>query len=281
MIFKKQLTLAATVVILQCLVAFPLAAQPGEQDTLRIERIKRQIATVPAGQEATIMVRARATGLRVTQTSAGETETKITIGNTQEIRGTISEAGDDYFIVTDARNRQWTKLGYEHVLKVVGFSSSWTPQETATSFEHVLLLVKPGDKITVLDSSGRISKGKIAELSPSSLRLFVNRTVHDFPADQIREITQRRSDHLGLTKGVVIGSGIGLGLTILAVAGGCGECVGAGLALTGLGAGIGAGIGAVLDGVIRHDVTIYRAPGRTFSRFATENRRELSSPKFF
>ena len=202
MIFKKQLTLAATVVILQCLVAFPLAAQPGEQDTLRIERIKRQIATVPAAQEATITVRARATGLRVTQTSAGETETKITIGNTQEIRGTISEAGDDYFIVTDARNRQWTKLGYEHVLKVVGFS---TPLETARS----------------------------------------------------------------------------LGLTILAVAGGCGECVGAGLALTGLGAGIGAGIGAALDGVIRHDVTIYRAPGRTSSRLATENRREPSSSKFF
>ena len=278
MIFKKQLTLAATVVILQCLVAFPLAAQPGEQDTLRVERIKRQIATVPAGQEATIMVRARATGLRVTQTSAGETETKITIGNTQEIQGTISEAGDDYFIVTDARNRQWTKLGYEHVLKVVGFS---TPLETARSFERVLLLVKPGDKITVLDSSGRFSKGKIAELSPSSLRLFVNRTVHDFPADQIREIIQRRSDHLGLTKGVVIGSGIALGLTILAVAGGCGECVGAGLALTGLGAGIGAGIGAALDGVIRHDVTIYRAPGRTSSRLATENRREPSSSKFF
>ena len=64
MIFKKQLTLAVTVVILQCLVAFPVAAQPGEQDTLRIERIKRQIATVPAGQEATITVRARATGLR-------------------------------------------------------------------------------------------------------------------------------------------------------------------------------------------------------------------------
>ena len=145
-----------------------------------------------------------------------------TIGNIQEIRGTISEAGDDYFIVTDARNRQWTNLGYEHVLKVVGFS---TPLETARSFERVLLLVKPGDKITVLDSSGRFSKGKIAELSPSSLRLFVNRTVHDFPADQIREIIQRRSDHLGLTKGVVIGSGIGLGLTILAVAGGCGECV--------------------------------------------------------
>ena len=271
MIFRKHCTLALAVLILQCLVAFPGAAQPGEQDTLRIARIKRQIATVPAGEAATITVRARATGLRVTQTAAGETETKITIGNTQEVQGTISEAADDYFIVTDTRNKYWTKLGYEDVLKVVGFSNSWTPHETAPSFEHVLLLVKPGDKITVLDSSGRISKGKIAELSPSSLRLFVNRTVHDFPADQIREITQKRGDHLGLIKGVVIGSGIGLGFTILAVASGCGECAAPGLALTGLGAGIGAGIGAVLDGLIRHDVTIYRAPGpgRTSSRFAT------------
>ena len=148
MIFKKHLTLALTVVILQCFVAFPVAAQPGEQES--------------------------------------------------------------------------------------------TPQETVTSFEHVLLLVKPGDKITVLESSGRISKGKIAELSPSSLRLLVNHTVHDFPAAQIREITQRRGDHLGLTKGIIIGSGIGLGFTILAVASGCGECAGPGLALTGLGAGIGA-----------------------------------------
>ena len=282
MIFKKQLTLAVTVVILQCLVAFPLAAQPGEQDTLRVERIKRQIATVPAGQEATITVRAGATGLRVTETPAGETETKITMGNTQEIRGTISEAGDDYFIVTDTRNMYWTKLGYEHVSKVVGFS---TPQETANSFERGLLLLKPGDKITVLDSSGRISKGKIAELSPSLLRLFVNRTVRDFPADQIRQITQKRGDHLGLIKGVIIGSGIGLGFTVLAVAAGCGECAGPGLAMTGLGAGIGAGIdagiGAALDAVIRHDVTIYRAPGPSSSRFATENRREASSSKFF
>ena len=157
-------------------------------------------------------------------------------------------------------------------MKVVGSSNSWTPHETAPSFEHVLLLVKPGDKVTVLDSGGRISKGKIAELSPSSLRLLVNRTVRDLPADQISEITPRRGDHLGLIKGVVIGSGIGLGFTLVAVAGGCGECAAAGLALTGLGAGIGAGIGAILDGLVRHDVTIYRAPGRFSSEFATENR---------
>ena len=62
MIFRKHCSLALAVLILQCLVAFPGAAQPGEQDTLRIARIKRQIATVPAGEAATITVQARATG---------------------------------------------------------------------------------------------------------------------------------------------------------------------------------------------------------------------------
>src|SRR5262245_53769793 len=45
--------------------------------------------------------------------------------------------------------------------------------QLVSSFEQLQLLVKPGDNIYVTDSLGKTTKGRIAELSPSSLGLVV------------------------------------------------------------------------------------------------------------
>lgn len=59
----------------------------------------------------------------------------------------------------------------------VGFLEAEAQQ--AASFEQLQLLVKSGDTVSVTESTGRMSKGKIAELSRSTLRLLVDGMARD------------------------------------------------------------------------------------------------------
>ena len=44
-------------------------------------------------------------------------------------------------------------------------------QEVASSFDQLAVLVKPGDKITVVDVTGRKTEGRIGKLSRDTLTL--------------------------------------------------------------------------------------------------------------
>jgi hypothetical protein len=63
-------------------------------------------------------------------------------------------------------NRLWIVS----VLLVIGISVESSAQQ-ATSFDQLQLLVKPGDNIYVTDTAGNTTKGRISELSASTIGL--------------------------------------------------------------------------------------------------------------
>ena len=153
-------------------------------------------------------------------------------------------------------------------------------QTVATSFEELRALVKPGDTIYVTDASGRRTKGRLGELSASSLELLVRKTGPDgretvvpqarLSERDVRQIVLQRRDPLW--KGTVIG--LGLGAIPGAVAGlsGCAQynghaCVTGPIFGALMIGGIGAGVGALIDALITERTTVYyQAPGQRSSR---------------
>ena len=83
--------------------------------------------------------------------------------------------------------------------------------QTAGSFEQLALLIGSGDRVTVTDSAGREQTGRIVDLSPSALALFVDGARHDFREVQVHTIRQWRQDSLknGAWFGFAVGAAVG------------------------------------------------------------------------
>jgi len=90
-----------------------------------------------------------------------------------------------------------------------------------SSFEQLQVLVKPGDNIYVTDTAGVTTKGRIEELSSSSLGLVVKGKRRDLTQTDVREIRQWRSD--SARNGAMIGAASvgGLIAVLWISAGGC------------------------------------------------------------
>ena len=130
----------------------------------------------------------------------------------------------------------------------------------ANSFEQIRMIARLGDTVAVTDRSGRKVKGKLADLSDSSLAILSGTIRREFKETDVMTLSQRQngSPGTGAKWGLAIGGGIGL----LGIAtGGCEyECgyLALGAAFyAGVGAGIGAGIGALTHS----DHVIYSRPG--------------------
>lgn len=126
-----------------------------------------------------------------------------------------------------------------------------TAQTVPASFEQLQVLVGPGDRIYVTNFAGNVSKGRVTELSNSSLKLLVDGTTRDLSPSDVFEIKQRRNDSLG--NGAIIGGVTGLGIGAIAMAAFCtsfncnpGEIMLTVMIHTGIGAGIGVGIDALV-----------------------------------
>ena len=150
-------------------------------------------------------------------------------------------------------------------------------QQAVTSFAELLVLLKRGDPLVVTDANGRTTKGKLGEMTASSLELLVakeesdgRRTFVPQPRRSEQDVTQIQIERPDtLLNGILIGAGVGalvVPMPVLSVASGEGGCsrpscqnLVAQLALAG--AGIGAGIGAAIDWARKPRVTVYRAPG--------------------
>lgn len=70
-------------------------------------------------------------------------------------------------------------------------------------------LLKPGDAVYVTDGNGRRTKGKIRDLSSTSLTLTEGRDTRNLDETDVRKIERRDS----LENGIWIGLGIGVGMT--------------------------------------------------------------------
>jgi hypothetical protein len=140
----------------------------------------------------------------------------------------------------------------------LGVAGPAAAQGIARSFDQLQLLVRPGDKVTVTDASGREATGRIVDLSPSMLVLSAGGPPLQLSEPDVREIQQRRSDSLanGAIWGLAVGSAIATGLVVafredsddLAPAVGV-------IAVYG---GIGAGIGVGVDALISRRHVIYQ-----------------------
>lgn len=138
------------------------------------------------------------------------------------------------------------------------------------SFELLPTLVRQGDEVTIGHNAGHTVKGRILDLTPSTVRLVVNGQVFAFGQNNVAEIRQRRRDSLknGLLWGLGIGAALGV-LSDTAMEWEWGPISTVTYSLLGLPIGLG------IDAAIKRDQVIYQRPSSTPTR-----RRRLSVAPF-
>ena len=146
-------------------------------------------------------------------------------------------------------------------------------QVVATSFEELRAIVKPGETVFITDTSGRKSKGRLGQLSASTLELLARQTGPDgretlvpqsrLSERDVRQIQVDRGD--SVLNGTLIGLAVVGGPWLLACNPATDWCYyndGANLyrVIALVTSGIGAGIGALVDAGIRERVLVYYQP---------------------
>jgi len=135
-------------------------------------------------------------------------------------------------------------------------------QGVAGSFEQVQVLVKPGDVVTVTDAAGKVTKGKIAELSGSTLALLAGDTRLEMRESDVMTIKQLYTDSLadGAIWGAVGGAAYVAAMAVV-FSEDSDEWTFSDVAVVlGIYAGIGTGIGVGIDALIRKKHVIYQQP---------------------
>ncbi len=139
-------------------------------------------------------------------------------------------------------------------------------QEPATSLEQLNLLMGEGDKITLVDSTGEKTSGKLHRVTQEGIDLVVRGRVKNFSEKDIQRITRKRPD--SPLNGFLIGTGIGFGATLpLCVAYANSEGINMGLAVvnSALWGLVGGGIGALVDASIHEKQLVYVRKERAVS----------------
>jgi hypothetical protein len=77
-------------------------------------------------------------------------------------------------------------------------------QGVASSFDQLGVLVKPGDKISVVDVTGREAEGRIGKLSRDTLTLVTEAGTRQFDEVEVAKIRRRQGD--SLKNGAIIGA---------------------------------------------------------------------------
>jgi hypothetical protein len=148
-----------------------------------------------------------------------------------------------------------TRVSIALSLLMTAAASAAEAQGIASSYEQLRLLVRPGDKVSIVDANGKAATGRILGLSSSSLALRVKGERVDVLEREVRTIRQRRQDPL--RDGALRGASLGL-FTASVVDG----RPAAGLASTKvlLFSGLGAGIGMGIDALFTSPRVIYFRP---------------------
>ena len=183
-------------------------------------------------------------------------------------------------MITDLRRgRMWILALLAALPLLVMNAPEASAQVVATSFEELRALVKPGDTIDVTDPSGRKTKGRLGDLSASSLELLVRKTGPDgretfvpqarLSERDVRQVLLERRD--SLLNGTLIGLAVVAFPSWATISYGLqgggegprnGPIVGMGVVFL----GIGAGIGAWVDASITERTTVYyQAPSQRSS----------------
>lgn len=157
------------------------------------------------------------------------------------------------------------------VILIPGLASA---QTVAHSFEELRQVLKNGQSVVVTDASGQRTRGKVADVSPSSL-VVVTPEARTFAMSSVAEIRGADTVRSGALTGLGVGAGAGLAMVAAMCADGpdCGPSVQVVSIAAGIGAAIGAGIDALLNNRGR---VLYRSRQPAFSLtiapFAGEHR---------
>jgi hypothetical protein len=157
-------------------------------------------------------------------------------------------------------------VGYLGVLMILALlaPNAAFAQEPATSLDQLRLLLEKGDKITVIDSSGRNFKGIVEKIAPDALDLKVEGKIQSFNENNLRRITRRKQD--SALNGTLIGAAVGFGATLPIALGFSGyDEKGAAVAAAGIWGLIGAGIGALVDVSVQENQMVYFHPKGSIS----------------
>ena len=124
--------------------------------------------------------------------------------------------------------------------------------------------MKTGDTVTIRETSGQETTGRIASLSASALTLVSSGTRRELKLGEtdVSLIRQRRQDSLG--NGALIGLGVGAGLGAIALAIICSneDCEGEAPEFVAVYAGLGTAVGVGVDAlIVRHRVIYEKRAG--------------------
>lgn len=152
-----------------------------------------------------------------------------------------------------------SRLGLGALIAAVALCPA-TAQAQADSFMELQGALRRGEAIYLTDDTGHTTKGRVSDVTSSSLAMQVGNDTRVFTLERTRRIEHGDSLANGIMLGVVAGAAAGYGW----VSAECGppgfdpECAAnAGIVLIPITAGIGAGVGALVDGVIRK--TLYQS----------------------
>ena len=129
-------------------------------------------------------------------------------------------------------------------------------QTPAATFDEAQARLRPGDRVIVTDTEQHTIKGRVEEISTSSLRMVVDARRHDLAPREVLRIERRSPD--SLLNGALIGAAIGAAGFLKYYSenalcqSNCQFTSGA-LAMVGIGAAAGAG----LDALIARNETVF------------------------
>lgn len=149
--------------------------------------------------------------------------------------------------------RLWTLLAVFVIL-----APSPAPAQTvAGSFEELRQVLKKGQTVVVTDASGQRIRGKVGDVSPSSITVLIP-DARTFGEGTVAEVRRANS----WKKGALIGAGVGAGLAIWDYRIDPSEPGNA--AITAVAVGLGTAIGAGIDALVnRGGKVLYRPRQRT------------------
>jgi hypothetical protein len=157
------------------------------------------------------------------------------------------------------------RLGFSIFCALLAMGSAGVlAQEPAASLDQLKLLLEKGDKMTLVDSSGKSTTGRIERMAADAIDVRVEGTIRTFAEKDIRQIDRTKPD--SPWNGILIGAAVGFGGTLplnLAAAGRDEKDLAvAASALWGL---IGGGIGAVIDACVHQKQMVYFRPKTNIS----------------
>jgi hypothetical protein len=150
----------------------------------------------------------------------------------------------------------WFRPGFLGSMLVLSWTGAAGAQPGA-SLEQLKPLSDAASTVIVVDARGREVRGTIADASSSQLLLRVGKTIHRFPAADVRTIRVRKDD--SLADGAVIGALVGGGSVAFNFLDN--ECHDdpACYAAVFWCAGIGAFAGLGIDALVRDEAVVYSA----------------------